>query len=287
MIRSRGHCNTMGTASTMGLLAEALGTTLPGTAGTAGPGQPSARGRRTRPGGWSSRWSREDRRPSTVLTAGSFRNAIVALAAIGGSTNAVVHLLAIAGRLGVDAHRSTTSTASAPTSRCSSTCSRPAGILMEDFHRAGGLQAVLREVADLLDPDAPHRHRQAAGRLPRRGADLGPRGHPGRATSRCSRRRASRCCAATSPPAAPSSSPPPHRRTCSRTAGAPSSSTASRTSTPASTIRTWTWTRTRCWSCAAAAPGATPGCRRWRTCRCRPSSSSRACATWCGSATAG
>ena len=58
MIRSRGHCNTMGTASTMGLLAEALGTTLPGTAGHPGRGQPAAGGARTRPGGWSSRWSR-------------------------------------------------------------------------------------------------------------------------------------------------------------------------------------------------------------------------------------
>src|SRR5262245_51663542 len=101
MIRSRGHCNTMGTASTMGLLAEALGTVLPGTAGT-----PAADSRLLEAAHATGRLAVEmvdaDRRPSTLLTRASFHNAIVALAAIGGSTNAVVHLLAIAGRLGVE-----------------------------------------------------------------------------------------------------------------------------------------------------------------------------------------
>src|SRR6185295_15656519 len=98
MIRSRGHCNTMGTASTMGLLAEALGTTLPGTAGLPAPdSRLLAASHET--GRLIVEMVAEGRRPSQVLTAGSFRNAIVALAAIGGSTNAVVHLLAIAGRL--------------------------------------------------------------------------------------------------------------------------------------------------------------------------------------------
>jgi dihydroxyacid dehydratase/phosphogluconate dehydratase len=100
MIRSRGHCNTMGTASTMGLLAEALGTVLPGTAGI-----PAADSRLLTRAHETGRLIVEmvaaDRRPSQVLTSGSFHNAIVALAALGGSTNAVVHLLAIAGRLGV------------------------------------------------------------------------------------------------------------------------------------------------------------------------------------------
>src|SRR5919106_4851136 len=79
MIRSRGHCNTMGTASTMGLLAEALGTTLPGTAGL-----PAADSRLLEAAHGTGRLVVEmvaaDRRPSTLLTAGSFANAIVALA---------------------------------------------------------------------------------------------------------------------------------------------------------------------------------------------------------------
>src|ERR671917_2417242 len=101
MIRSRGHCNTMGTASTMALVAEALGTVVPGVAGT-----PAADSRLLEAAHGTGRLAVEmvaaDRRPSTLLTKASFANAIVALAAVGGSTNAVVHLLAIAGRLGVD-----------------------------------------------------------------------------------------------------------------------------------------------------------------------------------------
>ena len=100
MIRSRGHCNTMGTASTMGLLAEVLGTTLPGTAGLPAPDSRLLEAAHAS-GRLIVEMVAQGRRPSQVVTAGSFRNAIVALAAIGGSTNAVVHLLAIAGRLGV------------------------------------------------------------------------------------------------------------------------------------------------------------------------------------------
>jgi dihydroxy-acid dehydratase len=88
-----------------------------------------------------------------VLTAGSFSNAIVALAAIGGSTNAVVHLLAIAGRLGVPLDIDDFDNIGAGVPLLADL--QPAGRhLMEDFHRAGGLHAVLREVADLLDPGA-------------------------------------------------------------------------------------------------------------------------------------
>src|SRR5206468_2507026 len=94
-----------------------------------------------------------DRRPSTFLTRASFSNAIVALAAIGGSTNAVVHLLAIAGRLGVPL---TLDDVDRIGSRVPVLVDLlPAGrFLMEDFHRAGGLLAVLAEVRDLLDPTA-------------------------------------------------------------------------------------------------------------------------------------
>ncbi|HEX3650006.1 MAG TPA: IlvD/Edd family dehydratase [Pseudonocardiaceae bacterium] len=151
MIRSRGHCNTMGTASTMGLLAEVLGTTLPGTAGLpAADSRLLARAHDT--GRLIVDMVEQDRRLSTVVTAGSFRNAITALAALGGSTNAVVHLLAIAGRLGVPL---SLADFEAATDVPLLVDLQPAGrFLMEDFHRAGGLAAVLHEIRDLLDPSA-------------------------------------------------------------------------------------------------------------------------------------
>ncbi|PWI14783.1 dihydroxy-acid dehydratase [Streptomyces sp. Act143] len=152
MIRSRGHCNTMGTASTMALVAEALGTVVPGVAGTPAPDSRLLQAAH-RTGRLAVDMVAADRRPGTFLTRAGFHNAIVALAAIGGSTNAVVHLLAIAGRLGVELSLD-------DFDRIGSRVPvlvdlQPAGrFLMEDFHRAGGLLAVLREVRDLLDPDA-------------------------------------------------------------------------------------------------------------------------------------
>ena len=152
MIRSRGHCNTMGTASTMGLLAEALGMVLPGLAGT-----PAADSRLLEGAHNTGRLAVEmvaaRRTPSSLLTRGSFLNAIVALAAIGGSTNAVVHLLAVAGRLGVALTQDDFDTTGAQVPLLVDL--QPAGrFLMEDFFRAGGLHAVLSEVQDLLDPAA-------------------------------------------------------------------------------------------------------------------------------------
>ncbi|MBC9725368.1 IlvD/Edd family dehydratase [Streptomyces sp. TRM68367] len=153
MIRSRGHCNTMGTASTMALVAEALGTIVPGLAGTPAPDSRLLQAAHET-GRLVVDMVGADRRPGTFLTKASFHNAIVALAAIGGSTNAVVHLLAVAGRLGIDLSLD-------DFDRIGSRVPvlvdlQPAGrFLMEDFHRAGGLLAVLREVRDLLDPDAP------------------------------------------------------------------------------------------------------------------------------------
>ncbi|HEY5184841.1 MAG TPA: IlvD/Edd family dehydratase [Actinomycetes bacterium] len=150
MIRSKGHCNTMGTASTMACVAEALGLTLPGIAGTPAP-DAALLERSHATGRLVVDLVAADRRPSTVLTRGSFRNAIVALAAIGGSTNAVVHLLAIAGRLGVDLTLADFDRIGSGVPLLADLL--PAGRhLMDDFHRAGGLLAVLREVADLLDP---------------------------------------------------------------------------------------------------------------------------------------
>ncbi|WP_422769843.1 dihydroxy-acid dehydratase [Plantactinospora sp. WMMC1484] len=153
MIRSRGHCNTMGTASTMGLLAEVLGMTLPGTAGLPAPdSRLLARSHAT--GRLIVEMVAEQRRPSQVLTEGSFRNAVVALAALGGSTNAVVHLLAIAGRVGVPITLDDVDRLGSGVPLLVDL--QPAGrFLMEDFHRAGGLPAVLNQVADLLDAAAP------------------------------------------------------------------------------------------------------------------------------------
>ena len=152
MIRSRGHCNTMGTASTMGLLAEALGTVIPGLAGTPAPDSRLLEGAH-HTGRLAVELVAQGRRPSTVLTRGSFLNAIVALAALGGSTNAVVHLLAIAGRAGIPLTLDDFDTTGAGVPLLVDL--QPAGrFLMEDFHRAGGLLAVLREVRDLLDPSA-------------------------------------------------------------------------------------------------------------------------------------
>jgi dihydroxy-acid dehydratase len=152
MIRSRGHCNTMGTASTMALVAEALGTVIPGVAGTPAPDSRLLEAAHAA-GRLAVELVTEDRRPSSILTKGSFHNAIVALAAIGGSTNAVVHLLAIAGRLGIAL---TIYDFDRIGSRVPVLVDLlPAGrFLMDDFHRAGGLLAVLREVRDLLDPAA-------------------------------------------------------------------------------------------------------------------------------------
>src|SRR6185437_160127 len=142
MIRSKGHCNTMGTASTMAVMAEALGTTIPGVAGTPAPDSrllehAHAAGR------LAVEMVQEQRRLSDVITRASFHNAIVALAATGGSTNAVVHLLAIAGRLGIDLRLEDFDRIGSSVPLLVNV--QPAGTyLMDDMYRAGGLLAVLR-----------------------------------------------------------------------------------------------------------------------------------------------
>ncbi len=152
MIRSKGHCNTMGTASTMALVAEALGTIIPGLAGTPAPDARLLE-MSHQTGRLAVQMIKDQRRPSTFLTRGSFLNAIVALAAIGGSTNAVVHLLAIAGRLGIPLTLDDFDLTGAGVPLLVDLL--PAGrFLMDDLYRAGGFLAVLREVRDLLDPEA-------------------------------------------------------------------------------------------------------------------------------------
>ncbi len=152
MISSKGHCNTMGTASTMALLAEALGMTIPGSAGT-----PAVDARLLENSFETGRiiveLVNESRRPSTLITKGSFQNAIVALAAVGGSTNAVVHLLAIAGRLGIDLVLDDFDEIGSGVPLLVNL--QPAGrFLMDDLYRAGGFLSVLKEVKDLLDSTA-------------------------------------------------------------------------------------------------------------------------------------
>jgi dihydroxy-acid dehydratase len=152
MIRSKGHCNTMGTASTMGSLAEALGMVLPGTAGTPAPDSRLLQAAHES-GNRIVDMVSEDLKPSDIMTLGSFTNAIVALGAIGGSTNAVVHLLAIAGRLGLNL---TLDDFDRIGSRIPLLVNlQPAGeYLMEDLFRAGGLSAVMSEVEKHLDRSA-------------------------------------------------------------------------------------------------------------------------------------
>ncbi|WP_246142353.1 IlvD/Edd family dehydratase [Lacisediminihabitans profunda] len=150
MIRSKGHCNTMGTASTMAVVAEALGMTIPGFAGTPAPdSRLLALSHET--GRLIVDMIREDRRPSDILTRESFLNAIVAVAAVGGSTNSVVHLLAIAGRLGLDLTLDDFDAAGRDVPLMVNL--QPSGtFLMGDLYRAGGVLAALSQVKELFSP---------------------------------------------------------------------------------------------------------------------------------------
>ena len=154
MSRSPGHCMTMGTASTMASMVEALGVGMPGNAAI-----PAADARRNELARLAGRriveLVRQDIRLSAILTRKAFENAIRTLAAIGGSTNAVVHLLAIAGRIGVPLSLEDFDRLASEV-HCLVNL-RPSGEhLMEDFYYAGGLPVVLRELIDrgLLHGDA-------------------------------------------------------------------------------------------------------------------------------------
>jgi dihydroxy-acid dehydratase len=152
MSRSNGHCMTMGTASTMACMTEALGLTLPG-----GAAIPAVDSRRSQLGEAVGRQIVElaeaGIRPTDILTEHAFENAIRALHAISGSTNAVIHLIAYAGRVGVDLPLSRFDELSATTPWLVDL--KPAGAhLMEDFYYAGGLPAVLEQLRDLLHLDA-------------------------------------------------------------------------------------------------------------------------------------
>lgn len=152
MNRSAGHCMTMGTASTMASVVEALGIGLPTNAAI-----PAVDSRRYTLAHMAGRriveMVRDDLRMSRILTCEAFQNAIKAVAAIGGSTNAVIHLLAIAGRIGVCLNLDDWDRLGRDVPCLVNLM--PAGkYLMEDFYYAGGLPAVIRELGDLIHRDA-------------------------------------------------------------------------------------------------------------------------------------
>jgi dihydroxy-acid dehydratase len=150
---SPGHCNTMGTASTMNSLAEALGMSLPGCAAIPAPHRDRGRvayltGRRI------VEMVHEDLKPSDVLTRDAFENAIVVNSAIGGSTNAPVHLNAIARHVGVELEIEDWETVGRDVPLLVDL--QPAGrFLGEEYHRAGGVPAV---VAELMQQGLVHEH---------------------------------------------------------------------------------------------------------------------------------
>ena len=245
MVRSAGHCTVMGTASTMAIVAEALGMSLPGSAAVPAPDS-----RRLAMAEMSGRrmveMVREDLKPSQILTREAFENAITVDMAVGGSTNAVVHLLAIAGRT---RHKLVLDDFDAISRRTPFLVNvRPSGQhMMEDFFFAGGVPAVMRELLPLLHRDCLTVNGKTIGDNVARSAVLQPRRDPHvRAADFCRRRHGG--AARQSVPRwrgaqadgrlAPSFASTRARRTCSRA--------TSRCTTP-STAWTCRSTRTRCW----------------------------------------
>jgi dihydroxy-acid dehydratase len=152
MSRSHGHCMVMGTASTMACMTEALGLTLPG--GAAIPAVDSRRAQLAEVAGRTIVGLVERGvRPTDILTPAAFENAIRVLHAISGSTNAILHLIAYAGRVGVDLRLELFDELSESTPWLVNL--KPAGAyLMEDFYYAGGLPAVMAQIATLLHLEA-------------------------------------------------------------------------------------------------------------------------------------
>ena len=174
--RSNGHCTTMGTASTMACLTEALGLQLPGSAVV-----PAVDARRKvlaqEAGRRAVEMVREGLRPSHILTRDAFENAVRANVAFGGSTNAVIHLLAMAGRAGVTLTLDDFDHLGADVPTLAD-CKPSGRFLMDDLDAAGGVPAVLAEIADLLHLDALTVTGKSLGDFSDRRPVLGPGGHP-------------------------------------------------------------------------------------------------------------
>ncbi len=153
MTRSAGTCNTIGTASTMTSIADAMGMTLPGASSipavdSGHPRMASACGVRIVEMVW------EDLKPSDILNKASFENGLVAYMAMGGSTNAAVHLIAMANRAGVTLTLDDMSAMAAKVPVAANVF--PSGeYLMEDFYFAGGLNALLKKFSHHLDLSRP------------------------------------------------------------------------------------------------------------------------------------
>ena len=149
--RSAGHCMTMGTASTMTSAAEVLGLTLPGAASI--PASDSRHGQMAAQSGQrivEMIW--DDVKPSDILTAASFDNAITTVLALAGSTNAIVHLIAMARRAGIELSVDRFDELARRVPVLANL--RPSGAyLMEDFFYAGGLRALLAQLGDLIAPE--------------------------------------------------------------------------------------------------------------------------------------
>jgi len=149
--RGPGHCMTMGTASTMGAIAETLGLTLPGASSIPAADSGHARmashtGRRIVEMVW------DDLKPSDILSAASFDNAVALAMAVGGSTNCMIHLVAMAARAGIDLPLKRFDEISRHVPVIANL--RPNGkYLMEDFYFAGGLRALLGNLAAKLTLD--------------------------------------------------------------------------------------------------------------------------------------
>lgn len=153
--RSAGTCNSMGTASTMACLGEAMGIALPGN-GTIPAVDARRRVLAQHSGACAVAMVLANRTPSSILTRAAFENAARTLAAIGGSTNAVIHLLALAGRLEIPFTLDDIDQLGRNVPTLVNVMPAGSG-LMDDFFAAGGLQVVLRQLADagLLKADAP------------------------------------------------------------------------------------------------------------------------------------
>lgn len=152
LVASVGTCSVMGTASTMACIAEALGMMVPG--GAAPPAVTADRMRvAERTGTVAVAMIRQQLTPDKILTPAAFENALRVLLAIGGSTNALIHLTAIAGRLGIAVDLDAVDALSRETPVLVDL--KPSGQhYMEDFHRAGGMAALLRELRPKLHLDA-------------------------------------------------------------------------------------------------------------------------------------
>ena len=151
IVRSNGHCMTMGTASTMGTMGEALGMALPGNAAI-----PAVDSRRKQLAEQAGRQIVKnvdsELTPSRIMDQKAFDNAIKCLHAIGGSTNAIVHLIAIAGRVGIDLSLERFDELSKSTPFLLNL--KPSGdYLMEDFYYAGGVPALMGRIKEILDLD--------------------------------------------------------------------------------------------------------------------------------------